>query len=74
MASEEFVEIFKNSKPLSILKGKTYFLTRRTKERIDGVKETTGETESESEMREVDRLKVKLEELSTKIQRDEQVD
>ena len=47
---------------------------RRTKERIEGVKETIDEAESESEMRDVDRLKGKLEELSTKIQRDEQVD
>ena len=74
MASEEFVEIFKNSKPISISKEKTYFLTRRLKERIMGVKEPSCETESESEMREVDRLKGKLEELSTKIQRDEQDD
>ena len=32
MTSEEFVEIFKNSKPISISKGKTYFLMRRPKE------------------------------------------
>ena len=72
MVREEFVEIFKNSKSISTLKRKTYFKARRARKGIEKIKELIYEAESESEIREVDRLKEKLEELLTKIQRYEQ--
>ena len=63
----EFIEIFKNSKSISTSKGKTYFLARKPKERIEGVLEEEIEEIKENSNGEVDRLKRKITELSAKI-------
>ena len=47
-------------------------MTRRARKRIEKIKELIYVAESESEIRGINRLKKKLEELSTKIQRYEQ--
>ena len=67
-AKNEFVENFKNSKSISTSRGKTYFLARRTRERVEEIKDFAGEKEEKHGKDETDQLKKKIDELSEKLQ------
>ena len=63
----EFIEIFRNSKSISTSKGKTYFLARKPRARMEGVNEEDTEEAKEYGNEEISSLKRKIAELSAKI-------
>ena len=66
-AKEEFIEIFKNSRSVSTSRGKTYFLARKPKARIEERKESADEEAKEFNFEDTGRLKERIEELLGKI-------
>ena len=73
-AKNEFVEIFRNSKSISTSRGKTYFLARSTRERVEEIKDFAGEEEEKHGENETDQLKKKIDELSEKLQEHEMME
>ena len=66
--SEEFIEIFKNSRSVSTSRDKTYFLARKPKTRTEEIKELADEEEKENNLGDAGRVNARIAELLEKLQ------